>query len=213
MEMPISASGGMSREETERALEDLHLSSFGWAMSCCRFDREEASDVLQTSYLKILDGKARFNGHSSIRTWIFGVVRRTATERRRRRLLRDLALARWARGRVSPEPTPTPEILSHQERTERRLRAMLLRLSSRQRELLHLVFYEETTIEEAARILGISVGTARIHYERGKTALRGMLSASGGNGMEAAHGRTERERSGDPHHVPDGARRRREIGC
>ena len=56
------------------------------------------------------------------------------------------------------------------------LQVLLLRLSPRQRELLHLVFYQEQTIEESAQILGITVGSARTHYERGKARLREWLS-------------------------------------
>jgi len=209
-----------SRAETREALAGVHASTFGWAMSCCRFDREEASDVLQASYLKILEGKARFNGASSLKTWVFGVVRRTAAERRRLRIVRDLALIRWARRRVEPEPARPPEILSEQMRVTRELRSLLGRLSARQRELLHLVFYEDMTIETAARTLGVSVGTARVHYQRGKAALRAMLETPGPCGMESAHddarrqehADTRRERSGDARAVPGCASSGRELG-
>ncbi len=49
-------------------------------------------------------------------------------------------------------------------------------LTARQREILHLVFYQELSVQEAAEVLGMPVGTARTHYERGKTRLRAMLA-------------------------------------
>jgi DNA-directed RNA polymerase specialized sigma24 family protein len=49
-------------------------------------------------------------------------------------------------------------------------------LTQRQRQLLHLVFYQDLTIADAAGVLGVSIGTARTHYERGKQRLREMLT-------------------------------------
>jgi DNA-binding CsgD family transcriptional regulator len=57
-------------------------------------------------------------------------------------------------------------------RESERLVAALAQLPARQREILHLVFYGEQTIEEAARIAGVALGTARTHYARGKQRLR-----------------------------------------
>src|SRR6476619_2790305 len=71
-------------------LERLHSASFGWALSCCRRDRAEAEEVLQTVYLKILEGKARYRGESNLKTWLFAVIRKTAITEQRKRLLRSL---------------------------------------------------------------------------------------------------------------------------
>lgn len=70
----------MKPSELEAQLERLHSESFGWALSCCGHDETEAEDVLQTTYLKIVTGKARYEGRSSFKTWLFGVIRRTAQE-------------------------------------------------------------------------------------------------------------------------------------
>src|SRR2546426_369219 len=80
----------MSPQDLAAQLEQLHAAAFGWALSCCGWDRPAAEDVLQASYLKILDGRARFDGRSGFRTWAFGVTRRTAQEARRR-----AAWGRW----------------------------------------------------------------------------------------------------------------------
>jgi RNA polymerase sigma-70 factor (ECF subfamily) len=58
--------------------------------------------------------------------------------------------------------------------------AALRRLPARQRDLLHLVFYQDLSIGEAADVLGVSIGTARTHYERGKARLRRLLGEEGG---------------------------------
>lgn len=167
----------MSPENVERELEGMHGSSFGWALTCCRWDRQEAEEVLQTSYLKALDGRARFNGHASVKTWFFGVVKRTAAEQRRTRIVRQIALGRWLLQSPVVSEVVTPESLSRRSEAQERLRRLLGRLSRRQRDLLHLVFYEELTVEEAAEVLHVGVGTARTHYERGKARLRELMAS------------------------------------
>jgi RNA polymerase sigma-70 factor, ECF subfamily len=155
------------REQIER----LHGASFGWAMSCCGHRREEAEDVLQTSYLKLLDGSARYAGGASFKTFLFAVIRRTAAERRRRDLVRSRLLLRW--WRMEPAPS-TGEGLELSPRAAA-LFAALTSLPRRQQEVLRLVFQHDLSVAEAAAVLGIGVGSARLHYERGKRRLRSLL--------------------------------------
>lgn len=153
-------------------LETLHRASFGWAMSCCRAQRHEAEDVLHTVYVKVLEGRARFDGRSSFRTWLFGVIHRTARERHRQRWLRAALLERWHPRDPSPSASSAEQAPAE---GDERLCAALARLSPRQQAVLHLVFYQDLTIEESARTLHLSLGTARTHFERGKQRLRALL--------------------------------------
>jgi RNA polymerase sigma factor (sigma-70 family) len=160
----------------EGDIEQLHPASYSWALSCCRWSRQEAEDVLQAAYLKVLDGRARFDGRSSIKTWLFGVIRNTAAAKQRGRWLEMFGLARWHRDRSAPlDGRGVDEQLAE---TERRVRvvAALSRLPARQREVLDLVFYHGMTIAEAAEVIGVSIGTARVHYERGKRRLAEQFS-------------------------------------
>lgn len=160
------------REELER----LHPASFSWALGCCGRNREDAQDVLQASYLKILDGRARFEGQSSFKTFLFGVIRRTAAEMRRRDRVQRWKLGLWLLRNPDPMPEMGPEDSAAESEQTSRLRSALARLARRQREVLELVFGQALTVEEAAVVLGISVGSARAHYDRGKRRLARELA-------------------------------------
>jgi len=172
---------GLARQELEAELERHHADCHGWALGCCGWDRSEADDVLQSSYLKVLDGRAAFDGRSSFRTWLFAVIRRTAAEHRRRRMLRRLWPMRVALDGAGEPVDPAPDAAAAlgREESNERLRSALAVLPRRQREVLHLVFYQELSIREAAGVLAISIGSARVHYERGKSRLRTLLGTEG----------------------------------
>lgn len=158
-------------------LKRLHPMSFAWALYCCRQRREEAQDVLQEVYLRVLDGRAQFAGQASVKTWLFAVIRRTAKDHNRRRWMRAAIIERWFQPDSMGTP-PDPEVEAATSEANSRLRAALARVSPRQQEVLHLVFYQDMTIEEAAGLLGISLGSARTHFERGKARLREHLGGS-----------------------------------
>ena len=166
----------MNRAEWERELNRLHPMSFGWAIACCAGDQEEARDVLQTVYLNVLDGRARFSGESSPKTWLFSVIRRTAAGRRRSGLIRRVLLGAWAEGRPEPAPVRDPHADLEQAETSIRLRRALASISNRQRQVLELVFYHDMSIEETAKVIGIGLGSARTHYERGKQSILRRLA-------------------------------------
>jgi RNA polymerase sigma factor (sigma-70 family) len=164
--------GAVSPEQIQAELERLHPAGFMWALCCAGRNREEAEDVLQASYLKVLDGSARFRGQSSFKTFLFGVIRRTAAEHRRRAALRRFFSAQWR----SLKPQAAPVIAADERAT---FLSALASLSRRQREVLELVFYQDVSIEEAARALAISIGSARTHYARGKKRLVQRLTPEG----------------------------------
>jgi RNA polymerase sigma factor (sigma-70 family) len=166
----------MTRAELEDALASVLAVSRGWALAQTRWNAAEADDVLQASVLKVLDGSARWGARSSFRTFLFGVIRQTARERRRRAFVREFILLRpSAHAAVAPRADLAPDAVLDGSRESERLAAALARLPERQREILHLVFYGELTIEEAARVAGVALGTARTHYARGKQRLRELL--------------------------------------
>jgi RNA polymerase sigma-70 factor (ECF subfamily) len=174
----------LTPDELEAELERLHESSFGWALSCSGWNDADAEDVLQTTYMKVISGKARFGGRSAFRTWLFGVIRQTAWEHARRARSHRQRAERLA-VEVPPAEAERADVGAESAERSRVLLAALDELPDRQREVLHLVFYHDLTIREAAEVMEVSLGSARVHYERGKKRLRAVLSAGNeGGGVE-----------------------------
>jgi len=161
--------------ELKAELEKLHQASFGWALSCCRHNHSDAEEVLQMVYLKILQGKAVYRGESKLQTWLFAVIRKTAITERRKQVLRSLRTL----GSTDENSSSKPEIELEWSELQRRFQQALAQLPKRQRETLHLVFYQDLSVAEAAEVMNISIGSARRHYERGKKRLRESLDREG----------------------------------
>ncbi len=167
-------------DELASSLEPLHADAFGWAVHCCEGSYTEAADVLQNAYVKVILGKAIWQERSNLKTWWFGVIRLCAKEELRRRrfreslpgkILRLCFVETEATSRESKSPLETGEAAEQ-------LKACLAQLPARQAEVLHLVFYQDLSLSEAAIIMGVSIGSARTHYERAKARLRTLIQAS-----------------------------------
>jgi RNA polymerase sigma-70 factor (ECF subfamily) len=159
----------MTPKDIQAEIERLHAAGFAWAMVCSDRNRERAEDVLQTSYLKVLDGRAAFEGRSSFKTFLFGVIRRTASEERRREAVSRLVFGSPAPepGGAQPEEGLSLDLLA--------LRRAVEGLPRRQREVLQLVLSMGMTLREASETLGITQGAASVHYARGKRRLAVLL--------------------------------------
>ncbi len=152
------------------ALEAMHGQVFGWALSRCNYEQTVAEDLVQQAYVELLTGKARFDGTSSLKTFVFAVVQNLARSRFRRAASRlRVAQALHAEaGDVTTQPTESTG--------NRQIWDAVQRLPGRQRDIIELVFCRDLTVEQAARVMGVSTGTARVHYDRAKKALRNTLA-------------------------------------
>ncbi len=170
--------GTMERADILASLREHHVSAYGWALHCCAGDRWDAEGVLHDVYIEVLQGKGEFRGESQPRTWLFALIRNTARKRRRRLLRRLGLLQKRLLGSQEGQAPPAEEALEQAQR-RKRLLALLEKLPARQRETLHLVFYQELSLREAAEVMGVSLGSVRVHYHRGKATLRKYVEESG----------------------------------
>ncbi len=168
----------MDEIELRAQLEKHHGVSYGWALNCCSHNNTEAKDVLQLAYLKILQGRARYKGNSSFKTWLFSVIRFTAADERRRAWFRCLGLKRYADTTLNDSTCAGHGDSLDKGDISKIFKISFAQLPRRQKEVLHLVFYQDMSLQEASLVMGISIGSARTHYERGKGTLRKSLTSS-----------------------------------
>ena len=155
------------------ALEAIHGQVFGWALSRTDYDRAAAEDLVQQAYMELLTGKARFDNRSTLKTFLFSVVQNLARGRYRRiasrlRLVRSAAQATVGNVVEPVEPKEHKAVWDA-------VRA----LPERQRDIVELVFCRDMTVEAASGVMGVSAGTARVHYDRAKKALKARLASHG----------------------------------
>jgi RNA polymerase sigma-70 factor (ECF subfamily) len=167
----------MTGDQLVPHIEGLHADAFGWALHCCMHDAVLAQDVLQEAYVKLVRGRARHDGSTPFKTWWFGVIRLTALEElRRARRQHSRLLAFFCDllpgGSQTADDRPLPPRQIELDEEAARVRRLLALLPARQGEALHLVFYQEMSVADAAKAMGVSLGSARQHYERGKRRLR-----------------------------------------
>jgi len=151
------------------ALEAIHGQVFGWALSRCNYDHAIAEDLVQQAYVELLSGRARFDARSALKTFVFGVVQNLARSRTRRLATR----LRLVKSYVPADETAPAPVVSEKSDVWQAVRE----LPARQRDVIELVFCRELTVDEASQVMGVSVGTGRVHYDRAKKALRNKLQA------------------------------------
>lgn len=151
-------------------------------------DPEEARDVSQDVFLQVYRMLPRFEGRSSLKTWIYRIVVNQCRNRQRwwRRRRRDKALpleelaASESLQLAAPSADCPEEEMARREQGSR-VQTALLKLSLDHRAVLLLREVEELSGAEIAQALGVAEGTVKSRLARARDALRQALLASEGN--------------------------------
>lgn len=140
----------------------------------------DADDLAQETFLVLSSQYHRYQGRSSIYTWLYGILLNLERRKRRRegtwrRKLRVL----W--GGDGGQPPQAEETESPVEAAEwqRSLWAQVAQLPDGQRQTLVLRFSEHLSYEEIAEVLDCPVGTVKSRMHHAIANLRDRLSAMG----------------------------------
>ncbi len=177
-------------------------------------DPADAADTTQEVFLKVFRGMGSFHGDASLKTWIYRIAIREASNQRRwwfrhkrRETSMDAPLSEAGEaGEVTlldtlADPGASPfERLAHSE-ARARVESELRELPEPYRTAVVLRDLEELSYEEVAEVLGVSLGTVKSRLTRGRDALKKRLEAyvreAGGGLGRPASGAQESENAQD----------------
>lgn len=142
---------------------------------------ERAEDFTQEIFLRVFRHLARFNGRSTLKTWVYRVALNHCRSRlsRKRFFFQPLADENEDEGVELPDPGRGPEDRALARDAGRRVHHALSRVKPVFREAVVLRDLEGLSYEEIAEILGIRIGTVRSRIARGREQLRGQLEEGG----------------------------------
>jgi RNA polymerase sigma-70 factor (ECF subfamily) len=163
-------------------------------------DREVVGEVVQDTWLAVLRGIDRFEGRSSLKTWIYRILINTAKTRGQRESRstpfsaavstdepsvdpdRFLEAGGW---RLGPGDWPTPEEELLQGETRDEILRAIMELPEGQRAVMTMRDVEGFTAEETAEALGITQGNQRVLLHRARSKVRRAIEQQQG-AVEAA---------------------------
>ncbi len=138
-------------------------------------DRQEAEEVSQDSFLKVYKSLDRYKGESKFSTWIYKVAFNTCLDRiKKNKRLQGVANI----GEIDEqETTPLINGLDLIEEKERKqlIQDCMQELEGEDGFLLTLYYFEEQSLEEIAKIIGITSNNVKIRLYRSRKKLASLL--------------------------------------
>ncbi|MCP5058586.1 MAG: sigma-70 family RNA polymerase sigma factor [bacterium] len=171
-------------EGDERALEDLYRRYQPRILAFANQrlnDLAAASDTLNEVMLEIWKSASRFEGRSSVATWILSITRFRVIDRLRQRgdrVFEDIE-----------ESSPTDAAANAEDvmagaGDALSVRACIDELPVAQREAIHMAFFQELSYTEIAQVMECPEGTVKTRVYHAKRALKLCL----GRGAEGSPG-------------------------
>jgi RNA polymerase sigma-70 factor, ECF subfamily len=153
-------------------------------------DRADAADLTQEVFVKVFRGMGNFHGESSLRTWIYRIAMREASNQRRwwmRHKQQETPIEQEMSGADSETPVLLKDMLVdpaespydnavHEENRER-VEAALKQVPEPFRTTLILRDIEGFVYEDVAEMLGVNLGTVKSRLVRGRAHLKAILTA------------------------------------
>jgi len=136
-------------------------------------DPASASDILNEVMLEIWKSASRYEGRSSVATWVLSITRHRLIDRLRQqggRVFEDIDEVSL----MADVPSAEEALAGAADASA--VRACIEQLPAAQREAIHLAFFEDRSYAEIAQIMDCPEGTVKTRVYHAKRILKGCLA-------------------------------------
>ncbi len=158
------------KELMQRHREGLTLFLHGMGLSL-----EDAEEVMIDSFVAVGMGRSVFYGKSSFKTWLFSIGRNKALNHLKARRFDTVSL----NDNIKYSEEKYPELDMLKKERDKVLYLALDRLKDEYRQILYLIYFEDMSIEDAARVMKKTRKQIYNLIQRSKEALKKELTESG----------------------------------
>ena len=134
--------------------------------------RDEIEELVQDTFVRAFGSIEGFRGESSLRTWLFTILRRLVLDRRRARARRPVAVPVEEADAVTEFDALDGMVATEMEQ---QVRDAVGGLTPTQREVFTLRVAEGLSYKEIAEVAGTTEGAARVHYHNAMRAVKEFL--------------------------------------
>ena len=154
-------------------------------------NREQAEDLFQEVWMRVLVRGGQYNGQARFETWLFTIARNLLIDLRRKRTMSSLdELFEGGTDEDRPmafeiaddDPTPFDHLSNMEDRS--RIATALLEVDTLHREVLVLRFHEELSLEEIAKVTRAPLSTVKSRLYRGMAMIKPKLERLQGEAQE-----------------------------
>jgi RNA polymerase sigma-70 factor (ECF subfamily) len=135
-------------------------------------EREQIDELVQDTFVRAFNSLDAFRSDSSLRTWLFTILRRLSLDRKRADKRRKDRVE-LEEGHAVQEFNALDSLVA--DETAQRVRTAVGRLSPLQRDVFILRVTEGLAYGDIARTVGSTEGACRVHYHNAMRAVKEFL--------------------------------------
>lgn len=140
-------------------------------------NREEAEEVAQDTFIKVYKSLKRFKGDSKFSTWIYRIGYNTCLDRikKNRKYLNDVEINEITAHQVRTIDNALDRIEANEKKAA--IKQCIDKLSSEDSFLVTLYYYEDLSLDEISKIIGMNANAVKVKLFRCRKKLATILNS------------------------------------